>query len=213
MKTNELIEKLSADVTPVAGYAVPMRLAGGIVAGAAISFLAMWAWLGIRPDLAGAAATSAYWIKFLYTLALAICGLWAAERLARPAMPAMAPLMGMAIALAILIAIAGVQLMDALPGLRMHLIMGSSASVCPWRIVLLSIPIFAGTFWSLKGLAPTRLVLAGSVSGFAAGALGAWIYAFHCDESAAPFVLVFYTLAMVLVSGFGALIARRVLRW
>ena len=44
----------------------------------------MWMWLGIRPDLASAAATSPYWIKFGYTLALAMLGLWATERLLRP---------------------------------------------------------------------------------------------------------------------------------
>jgi hypothetical protein len=43
--------------------------------------------------------------------------------------------------------------------------------------------------------------------------LGAWIYAFHCDESAAPFVLVFYTLGIAALSALGALIARRLLRW
>jgi len=85
--------------------------------------------------------------------------------------------------------------------------------VCPWLIVAVSLPIFAGTFWSLRALAPTRPVFAGAVAGFASGALGAWVYAFHCDESAAPFVLVFYTLGIAALSASGALIARRLLRW
>lgn len=85
--------------------------------------------------------------------------------------------------------------------------------VCPWRIALLSLPVFVGTLWSLRALAPTRLVLSGAVAGFASGALGAWIYAFHCDESAAPFVLIFYTLGISAVGAAGAALATRILRW
>lgn len=213
METRELIDDLSGSVAPVARHAVAARLAGGIGVGAIIAFVAMWAWLGIRPNLGSAIATAAYWIKFVYTFALALLGIWAVARLSRPAARMTAPALGMLVVFAALFAIAVAQLVGAVPELRMHLIMGSSAQVCPWRIALLSMPIFAGTFWSLKGLAPTRIVLAGCVSGFAAGALGAWIYAFHCDESAAPFVLVFYTFAMAAMGTLGALIARRMLRW
>ncbi len=98
---------------------------------------------------------------------------------------------------------AATQLMDAAPAARTHLIMGSSADVCPWRIIVLSLPICAGTLWSLRALAPTRLIVAGAVAGFGSGALGAWIYAFHCDESAMPFVFIFYTLGIALVGALG----------
>jgi hypothetical protein len=104
-------------------------------------------------------------------------------------------------------------MMHTEPSARMHLLMGHSAMVCPWLIVALSLPIFAGTFWSLQPLAPTRPVFAGAVAGFASGALGAWIYAFRCDETAAPFLLVFFTFGMAVVGLAGALVARRLLRW
>ncbi|MGB8366583.1 MAG: NrsF family protein [Rhizomicrobium sp.] len=213
MKTDELIDSLSRDVPPVTRHAVFSRLAGGIGAGAVLSFLAMWTWLGIRPDLASAAATSPYWIKFSYTLALALFGLWTTERLSRPAASCATPAFGALIALGILFAMAAAQLMGAAPAARAHLIMGSSADVCSWRIIILSLPICAGTLWSLRALAPTRLIVAGAVAGFGSGALGAWIYAFHCDESAMPFVFIFYTLGIALVGALGAVLARRILRW
>ncbi len=213
MKTNELIDSLSGAVPAVAKHAVLFRLAGGIGAGAAVSLVAMWLWLGIRPDLASAVATSAYWIKFGYTLALALFGIWAAERLSRPAMRATAPAAAMLIVLCVLLAVAATQLFGAAPAAHAHLIMGSSANVCPWRIIALSLPVCAGMFWSLRALAPTRLVVAGAVAGFASGALGAWVYAFHCDESAAPFVLVFYTLGIALTGAIGGAVALRLLRW
>jgi len=173
----------------------------------------MWLWLGIRPDLADVMTTSAYWMKFGFTFALAVFAFWATERLARPAAQTGRPLAGAALVFALLLAAASVQMMKSAPGTRMPLMMGHSAMVCPWLIVAISTPIFAGTFWSLRSLAPTRLVFTGAVAGFASGALGAWIYAFHCDESAAPFVLVFYTLGIAALGAAGALIARRLLRW
>jgi len=213
MKTPELVEALSSDLPPIGPHAVEARLARGIGVGAAVSFLAMWMWLGFRPDLSSAAMTADYWMKFAYTLALAVFAFWAIDRLARPARTAGLPSLGLALVVAVLFAIAIAQLMASPPGARHHLMMGSSASVCPWRIAALSLPIFVGTFWSLRALAPTRLVLAGAIAGLGSGALGAWVYAFHCDESAMPFVAIFYTLAMVLMGAVGAALARRILRW
>ena len=91
--------------------------------------------------------------------------------------------------------------------------MGHSHTVCPWRIVILSLPVFASVFWSLQKLAPTRPVLAGAAAGLLAGAAGAFVYAFHCDESAAPFVVLWYTAGIALVGLAGGLIGRFLLRW
>ncbi len=62
-------------------------------------------------------------------------------------------------------------------------------------------------------LAPTRPALAGAAAGLAAGALGAFIYAFHCDESAAAFVALWYTFGIVSVGAIGAVAGRVLLRW
>ena len=213
MKTDELIDDLSATLEPVPRHAVLLRLLQGVGAGALVSFLVLWAWLGFRPDLAHAVDTSAYWMKFCYTLALALFTFWATARLARPSLKAGWPLLGAAFVILALMFLSGMQMMHAPADKRMPLLMGHSSMICPWLIVLVSAPIFVGTFWSLRALAPTRIVLAGAVAGVASGALGAWIYSFRCDETAAPFLLVFYTLGMALVGLAGALIARRVLRW
>jgi len=213
VKTDELIENLSETLSPVPRHAVLLRLAQGVGAGALVSFIVLCAWLGFRPDLSSAVDTSAYWMKFFYTLSLALFAFWATERLARPSSKAGWPLLGLAIVILALTFLSGMQMMHTPPAKRMPMLMGHSARICPWLIVALSAPIFVGTFWSLRTLAPTRTVLAGAVAGFASGALGAWIYAFRCDETSAPFLLVFFTLGMALVGLAGSLIARRVLRW
>lgn len=213
METDELIADLSETLAPVPRHAVWLRLAQGVGAGALVSFLILWAWLGFRPDLSHAVDTSSYWMKFFYTLSLALFAFWATERLARPSSKAGWPLFGVAFVILALTFLSGMQMMHTPAGKRMPMLMGHSSHICPWLIAILSAPIFIGTFWSLRALAPTRIVLAGAVAGFASGALGAWIYAFRCDETTAPFLLVFFTLGMAIVGLVGALIARRVLRW
>jgi hypothetical protein len=91
--------------------------------------------------------------------------------------------------------------------------MGSSADVCPWRICMLGLPVLAGAVWAVRGLAPTRLTLAGLAAGGAAGGIAALIYGFHCPETAAPFVAVWYTLGMAAVAALGGLLGARLLRW
>ena len=85
MKTDELIADLSTTLAPVPRHWVWLRLAQGAGAGALVSFVVLWAWLGFRPDLGHAVDTSMYWMKFFYTLSLALFAFWATERLARPA--------------------------------------------------------------------------------------------------------------------------------
>lgn len=213
MKTDALIEHLSEDAAPVSPHMVARTLLIGLGLGALVSIAVMLLWLGIRPDLAGAMETRAYWMKFFYTALLALFAFLALERLARPG--ARAKLQAVLIALAVLAAAAmgAMRMMAAPQEARMHLLMGNSSDVCPWRIAVLSLPVFAGAFWALGRLAPTRPVLAGLGAGLMAGAAGAFVYAFHCDESAMPFIALWYTLGIAAVGALGALLGRVLLKW
>jgi hypothetical protein len=213
MKTDDLIESLSADLRPVGRGAVAGRLALGLGVGGGASAVLMLGWLGPRADLAHALTTPMFWMKFGYTALASLVLALAAARLSRPG----ARLGGLAVAVALPFA-----LMGAMSAMRLAmaareawhgLLMGDSADVCPWRIVIIAIPLLAGAVWAVRGLAPTRLTLAGFMAGGAAGALAALIYGFHCNETAAPFVAIWYTLGMALVAGLGAALGARLLRW
>jgi len=91
--------------------------------------------------------------------------------------------------------------------------MGQSAGVCAFLILMLSAPIYAGLLLALRRLAPTRLALAGAAAGLAAGGWAACVYAIHCPESTAPFIVIWYSLGMALAAGLGAAIGRLALRW
>jgi hypothetical protein len=91
--------------------------------------------------------------------------------------------------------------------------LGHSWMVCPWIVLALALPIFAGLLWSFRRFAPTRLRAAGAAAGLTAGAWGAAIYCLHCPEVTAIFVLTWYSLGVLLAAGLGAVLGPRLLRW
>jgi hypothetical protein len=213
VRTDDLIEALAGDSAPLPSRALSRTLGLGLALGAVVSVAIMVLWLGVRPDLMDAMRTGPFWMKFAYALSVAALGFGLIERLARPdgeggvfGPMLLAPL-GVMTALAIY------QLWGAPEELRMTMMLGHTYQICARNIVIVSAPIFLGLFWAMRSLAPTRLTFAGAVAGLLAGATGTFIYAFHCDESAAPFVAIWYTLGIAAVGVLGALLGRSLLRW
>jgi len=213
METDALIQSLSAEAVPVAPGAVARRILIGLGLGGATSILLMIAWLGVRPDIGEAMATGMFWVKFAYTVLTGLFMTAALIRLSRPGAKVGALAVVIAAPLLALVVMALVRLMRADPEMRMPLMMGASADVCPWRIFVIGLPVLAGAVWAVRGLAPTRLTVAGLAAGGCAGAFGAAIYGFHCNETASPFVAVWYTLGIAAVALLGGLAGARWLRW
>lgn len=211
--TDDLIASLSTGVAPVPRGAVARRLGVGLGLGAAVSLILMLLCLGPRPDLAQAALTPMFWMKLGYA---AFTGLIAAGVLARLARPGVrpGPLAALAFApFAVVAVMALARMAQAPPEAHRAMLMGHSAMFCPWRIAAIGLPVLAGAVWAVRGLAPTRLGLAGLAAGAAAGGLGAAVYAIACDETSAPFLAVWYTLGMAALAAVGALSGARLLRW
>lgn len=211
--SDQLIDRLCAELQPVRQGAVARRLATGVGAGVLVSALLMAALLGPRPDMASASATAMFWIKAAYALAFACIGVWAVERLARPAGEARRRVAWFVAPLTVVAVLALAQLASAPAPMRGPMILGGSARVCPWFILLLSLPPLGGLIWAMRGLAPTRLRLAGAVAGLAAGGAGSFVYAVHCTENTAPFLALWYTLGVLAAGVVGVLLGPRLLRW
>jgi len=213
MKTTELIDFLARGAEPIAPHAVARRFAFALGAGVVASLVLMLAVMDVRPDLAEAARLPMFWIKFAFVAGMAVASVVSAIRLSRPG----ARLGGVPFALAApLVAIwllAAAALSGATPAERPVLFWGESWNVCPVFIALLSVPLFVGVLWAMKGLAPTRLRLAGAAAGLLAGTVAATVYALHCTEMAAPFLGTWYVIGMLVPAAVGAAIGPRVLRW
>ena len=213
MKTDELVTLLAAGVAPVPASAVGRRFAVAMGWGLPGAVLLLVFALGIRSDLAHAAGELMFWLKPAFAACLALAALIAAQRLARPGMRLGLAWAALATPVLVLWLIAAVMLFNAAPAQRTDLILGNTWKECPFNIAFISLPLFAATLWVMKGLAPTRLTLAGASAGLLAGALGALVYALHCPESTAPFLAVWYVLGIAIPTLAGAVLGPRVLRW
>jgi hypothetical protein len=213
MNTDQLIEALARDVTPVSRQAVGRRLAGGIFAGG-IGTLVLIVWLlGFNPQLHLAVRHYSFWMKWGYTASLGVCAIVATARLARPDSGKLGWLWVMAIPVLSLVAIGVFEMSRVPPAQWLAMWLGQSWRVCSSLVFLLSIPIFGGLLWSFRRLAPSRLRAAGATAGLAAGAWGATLYCLHCPEVSAIFVLTWYTLGIGLAALVGAVVGPRLLRW
>jgi hypothetical protein len=212
MQTDDLIAALSGGLAPAPRFWVARHLALGAAAGTLAAALLWLGPMGVRADFAQAVQAASFWMKFFYTLALALIALWLLARAGRPGARLAPPSVALLAPFALLAVAAAMAL--AAPGAdRHHLMMGHSALFCPFAIVAVSLPVLAGALWSLKRLAPTRLTQAGLAAGLFAGSAGAFVYAFYCTESAAPFVALWYSAGILLSGIIGALMGRVVLKW
>lgn len=213
-KTNELIEDLVRDLRPVRRHALAGLLARALVPGMALSACLILFGHGLRPDLGAAVFVPAFWVKSAYPLLLGLIGLGALLSVARPGGRPLGSVLKVTIVYALLAALALLQMRDASSSEESHqLVMGISAWFCPLIILATGTPLMAATFWFLRKGAPTAPTLAGTVAGFSAGALGAWIYSWGCIENGLPFVALWYSLGIVLCAALGGMMGRLWLRW
>jgi len=213
MKTDALISLLATGNTPVPRHAVGQRFGLALAMGLPLAAVLLALTLGLRLDLLQAASEPIFWTKLAFAALLALAALFTAQRLARPGMRLGGVLSALSLPVLVLWLYAALVWADTEPSLRAALIFGSTWRTCPFNIGMVSLPLLAATLWALRGLAPTRLALAGAGAGLLSGALGALVYALHCPESAAPFVAVWYVLGMALPTAAGAALGPRVLRW
>lgn len=85
--------------------------------------------------------------------------------------------------------------------------------ICPWIVLALAMPIFAGLLWSFRRLAPTRPRGGGGGGGAVGGAFAATIYCVHCAEVSAIFVPTWYSFPSCRPPGWARSLGPRVLRW
>ncbi|MFT3724164.1 MAG: DUF1109 domain-containing protein [Hyphomonadaceae bacterium] len=213
MKTDELIALLSRDATPVKPGALPMRVVLFALVGAIGALVILVPWIGMRPDLAEAVLGTTFWMKAIYTAGLGLAGFALFERLARPGAKGRIGWLLAGLFAAAIVAIATYQMMSTPMDQMRAAFMGVSWDKCPWRILVLSAPGLAVLLWTMRRYAPTRPILAGAAAGLFAGGVAATVYGLHCQETAAPFVALWYSFGVLLSTLAGAVIGSRVLRW
>jgi hypothetical protein len=213
MKTDDFISMLASGVTPVDRHALAKRFVVAVLVGLVTATLLVMIVLGVRPDLATVTATPIFWAKIAFPLSLMLGALSVVMRLARPGMTPGSGKLLIVAAIAAVWAGALYVLVAVAPDMRVAVILGKTWRVCALNITLLSIPGFIAVFWALRGLAPTRLKLAGACGGLLAGAMATLAYCLHCPEMEVPFWGAWYLLGMLVPTAIGALLGPRWLHW
>ncbi|WP_349972381.1 DUF1109 domain-containing protein [Pseudomonas caspiana] len=213
MKTDDLISMLVTGVQPIDRRAPEKRLGVVVLFGLSLATLCVVSFFGVRVDIAYVVSTIIFWVKTGLPLCVMVGALLMLDRLARPGMSVGAGSLWVVVALVAVWAAAFNVLANAEPDVRPVLLLGETWRTCAPSVAMLSIPGFIAAFWALRGLAPTRLRMAGACCGMLAGALGCLAYCLHCPEMEVPFWAVWYFLGMLLPTALGALAGPWLLRW
>lgn len=211
MKTEDLIAAMSADASaqPAPGHALLPRM----MAAFGVSALVMLVTLGIRPDLGQALMVPVTAVKWILPLLLAGLACIGVLRLVRPDGRA-----GLTGAGMLAVAAVGVVLLVrawlAVPPDQLAMaVRGKSMGVCLISIVIFAVPMMIALMLVLRDGASLRPALTGAFAGLCAGGFSAFIYATHCNEDSPLFYMIWYSVAILIVTLAGALLGRRLLRW
>ncbi len=213
MKTEDLVVFLATGSCAVESHATRHRLFTAIGAGLLGSIVLMYFTLGLLPNLLAVLAWPKFWMKVAFSGSLAVGGFVALSRLGRPGSSLGYAPVGIGLPIVFIWGVIAYVLSDANHFERLSLLLGKTWMVCPFLIAMLSTPIFVGTFWAARYLAPTRLSLCGASIGLLSGATGALVYTLHCPEMEAPFIGTWYLLGVLIPTAIGALLGRSLLRW
>ena len=213
MKTDELIALLGADATPVPRQATTRRLGLALAVSLPISVALLLVEFGPRRNLVEAMFWPMFWVKVLFPVAIAVAGFVLVQRLARPGVRGGAAWAAAVTPVLLIWALAAFDWNMAAPADRGAMLWGATWRSCAFNILALATPTFVAAMGVLRGLAPTRLALAGAAAGALAGGVGGAVYAVHCMELASPFLAVWYMAGIALPVVLGAALGPRLLRW
>ncbi len=213
MRTDDLIDLLTTDTLPVDRHVAAKKLASGLSIAIPVSLAMMAVVLHPNPALAEYLKQPMFWVKFATPLLMALFAMQLVMRSGKPGQRTGSFWSVLGVCILFLWALGLFVLVGAPAEDARSLMLSRTWRVCAENIAVLSLPVFLAAIWVLRGMAPTRLRLAGAGAGALGGSCGAAVYAIHCPELAAPFIAIWYVLGMVLPVVAGAVLGPRLLRW
>ncbi|AHE56924.1 NrsF family protein [Sphingomonas sanxanigenens] len=200
MSSESLIVHLSSDLAPVQRRSMVRE--GGLVLALGAIELALFLSVGVmRPDI-GHMAGSPYlmWrVGSLGLLAVVACVL-AIRSFSPTARPRRGLMLACALAVAAIVGGAFVTPDGASECALLDRISPARGMLCAASIFVLSLPIVALLGALMRRAAPTQPRLSALASGIAAGACGAFVFAFCCPFNDPLYVVVWYTVGCAAVA-------------
>ena len=199
MSNESLIADLSSDLTPVQRRS--MLREGGLVLALGAAELMLFLGLGVmRPDMSHMAGSPFLWrVGSLGLLAVIACVL-AIRSFSPTAHPRPGLMLASAVAVAAIVGGAFVTPDGASARALLDRINPTSGILCATWIFALSLPIVALLGALMRRAAPTQPRLSALASGIAAGACGAFVFAFCCPFNDPLYVVVWYSIGCAAVT-------------
>lgn len=213
MRTQDLIDQLSGGVEPRWAGAAVLRLTFGIAIGVGAAMLALLFWLGAPLSVVGVTGIAAFTMKLLFGVTLAALAAILLVMSGRPGSKLGKRFYWLLLPPAVVAVTATMELAVTPSAAREMAWLGSSWQACLIGVSLLSLPVLLGIAWGFSRLAPTDLRQTGFLAGLTSGAAAATLYALYCPETTASFLVTWYTLAITVSGGIGAITGPRLLRW
>jgi hypothetical protein len=212
LKTDDLIETLVEDR---ASRALRPRRAAiyALIAGTLIAGLIFALFLTPRGDIVQAAGTYRFLFKLLFTLVLTASAFPLVLRAFRPEAPAGRRLWLIGLAPVMLLAAALVELLVMPSSTWLPRMIGIKPVFCFFSICALSIGPLLAFLAALRFGAPSKPGLAGALAGLVSGGIAAALFIIHCPNDSPLFIIVWYSLAIGLVTLVGYAAGRRWLVW
>lgn len=198
MDTEELIAILAADRSPPTRPRLILRLAAGAVV-SVVLVLTVW---GMRPGWPGLPQDPVIFGKSLWPFAVAALAAMPLLRAEPDDYISLWPLAAMGGCLAVL------WLFAVIGG---GAVFGHTVIRCLLSVPLLAAPVGGALFSGLRYRVVPDPLRAGLVAGLCSGAIGAAIYALHCNEDAASFYLLWYGIGIGCCGLAGGLAGRKLL--
>ncbi len=213
MKTEELVDMLSTDVSPVERHTVTWTIGIAIATGSVFAIGGMLVIFGVRGDLTTGLALAYMLVKLAFALAIIALASIYLTRLARPGGESKTNAAAIMAPFAIIVLLAAISVSLA-PGSHWNkMVAGTDWLECALSIPIIAVVPFAVVIWAVRKTAPTNLVRTGAVAGLVAGGISALGYALHCTDDSLPFVAVWYGGTIALCTLAGAMFGPRLLRW
>jgi hypothetical protein len=212
MRTDELIDKLTAAPVAVSPSRRSLRLIAAMAIGFVVASTAVGLSIRFQPGMPGIMLSGPMLMKWSFTLSVAALGAALLHMAARPE-ARLSGVLWLTSVPFLAMALWGLGDIFMVDGDRVRHWLGGSWYQCLCLIVLYAAPVFALLLWAFRPLAPTDLRLTGLVAGLVAGGVGAAAYALHCPENAVSFVATWYALGIGATGAIGALLGPRFLRW
>jgi hypothetical protein len=213
MKTDDLVEVLSACIDPADLRAIGRRIATAVAAGSVLAVAAILIGFGPRTGLSTVGAWTFLFLKIAFAAAIAGTAAIYLIRLSRPGGTLKYGTLVVILPFLVIVSLALLSLGSAPVSHWDRMVAGDEWLECLVSIPIIAIVPFALTMWAVRQAAPTDLRRAGAFAGLVAGGISAVAYALHCSDDSLPFVAVWYGGTIVVCTLAGAALGPRLLRW